>query len=38
MIAAVFGVIAASTCSGSIVQVAGVTSTNTGSAPAAIGA
>ena len=38
MIARVRGVIAASTASGSIVHVAGVTSTNTGSAPAAIGA
>jgi hypothetical protein len=38
MIALVFGVIAASTRSGSIVHVSGVTSTMTGSAPAAIGA
>ena len=38
MMAAVFGVMAASTWSGSMVQVLGVTSTNTGSAPAAMGA
>jgi hypothetical protein len=38
MIAAVFGVIAASTRPGSIVHVPGVTSTNTGRAPAAMGA
>ena len=38
MIARVRSVIAASTRSGSIVQVSGVTSTNTGIAPAAIGA
>jgi len=38
MIARVRGVIAASTSAGSIVQVSGVTSTITGSAPAAIGA
>ena len=38
MIARVRSVIAASTSSGSIVQVSGVTSTMTGSAPAAIGA
>ena len=38
MIALVFGVMAASTRSGSMHQVSGVTSTMTGSAPAAIGA